>query len=70
MRHAKGIQTSIHYPPVHTFELYRRLGRPHPDDLTQTDLAGGREVTLPLYPALSEADVTHIVASTKELIAA
>jgi dTDP-4-amino-4,6-dideoxygalactose transaminase len=69
MRHAKGIQTSIHYPPVHTFELYRNILRQDAAELTLTNSAGEREVTLPLYPSLTEEDVRHIVESTRELIA-
>ena len=68
MRHAKGIQTSIHYPPVHTFELYRRIDHRGPIDLGKTEAVGGREVTLPLYPGLTDDHAAYIVDSVKELI--
>jgi dTDP-4-amino-4,6-dideoxygalactose transaminase len=68
MRKQKGIQTSIHYPPVHRFEIYKQIGRQDPADLKHTDLIGAREVTLPLYPTLSEDDVRYIVSSLKQII--
>jgi dTDP-4-amino-4,6-dideoxygalactose transaminase len=58
-----GIQTSIHYPPIHTFTSYR-------DDRTWqlpvTDEVAAREVTLPLYPMLSNEDVLEVVKAVKE----
>jgi len=57
----RGVQTSIHYPPVHLFSLYRerygcRSGMlPITEDVTQ------RELTLPLYPSMCEADVEHVL---------
>jgi dTDP-4-amino-4,6-dideoxygalactose transaminase len=55
----RGIQTSVHYPPVHEFSHYRRLAEvPWKLDLTE-DVAG-RELTLPLHPLLDDKDVDHI----------
>lgn len=61
----EGIQTSIHYPPVHRFSYYRlssngQANRNLPD-LSLTETVGRREVTLPLYPAMTEADVHEVV---------
>lgn len=54
-----GIQTSIHYPPIHQFTAYR-------DDLQAGDLpvtedVAAREVTLPLYSGMSNEDVLTVV---------
>jgi dTDP-4-amino-4,6-dideoxygalactose transaminase len=54
----QGIQTSIHYPPIHSFQAY--LDIPH-NLLPVTEEVASREVTLPLYPALTENQV-RIVA--------
>lgn len=54
----QGIQTSFHYPPVHTFTAY------HSDtkwNLPVTEEVASREVTLPLYPALTDADILLVV---------
>ena len=53
-----GIQTSIHYPLIHRFAAYRDQNR----DLTRTADLGDRELTLPLYPAMSDQDVNTVVA--------
>jgi dTDP-4-amino-4,6-dideoxygalactose transaminase len=51
---AQGIQTSIHYPPIHHFTAYQKITNsilPITEDIVE------REVTLPLYPAMSDEDV-------------
>ena len=55
---AEGIQTSIHYPPVHAFTAYRN-GH---DPLPRTTALGARELTLPLYPTMKEEDLRTVVA--------
>ncbi len=57
---AAGIQTSIHYPPIHLFTHYRRL---YPDvKLPVTEAVAAREVTLPLYPSMTDEQVMLVVA--------
>lgn len=63
---ARGIQTSIHYPPVHRFSYYRRDDGPA---LPVTEDVAAREVTLPLYPGLSLGDVETVVAAVAEALA-
>jgi len=57
-----GIQTSIHYPPIHTFTSYK-------DDtiwdLPVTEDVAKREITLPLYPAMSNDDVVVVVSAIR-----
>ncbi|HLO29487.1 MAG TPA: DegT/DnrJ/EryC1/StrS family aminotransferase [Anaerolineales bacterium] len=55
---AQGVQTSFHYPPIHTFTAYQ-----HNRDrasLPITEAVAEREVTLPLYPTLREDDVVMV----------
>jgi dTDP-4-amino-4,6-dideoxygalactose transaminase len=56
----QGIQTSIHYPPTHTFSCYRERGIE--ESLPVTEQVGERIVSLPLYGRMSAADV-DLVAS-------
>ena len=65
---AKGVQTSIHYPPIHHFSAYSHLVSGSRLDLKITDALAPREVTLPLYPALSSADVRYVVETLREAI--
>ena len=55
----QGIQTSIHYPPIHTFTAYNDGKAKY--SLPNTEEIAGRELTLPLYPAMSSADVFTVV---------
>jgi dTDP-4-amino-4,6-dideoxygalactose transaminase len=50
-----GIQTSVHYPPIHRFTAYSEVGARRP--LPRTEHVGDRIVTLPLYPHMAVADV-------------
>jgi len=55
---AEGIQTSIHYPPTHSFTYYQsRYGE---ISLPRTDDISGREVTLPLYPGMGAERVDMV----------
>ncbi len=65
---ARGVQTSIHYPPVHMFQAYRELAAQGSGDLGRTERLAARELTLPLYPALSEADLTFVVEALREAL--
>jgi dTDP-4-amino-4,6-dideoxygalactose transaminase len=58
---AAGIQTSIHYPPIHWFSAFRASGR-H-DDLPKTEEFASRELTLPLYPSLGVEKVDEIATA-------
>ncbi len=66
---AHGIQTSIHYPPVHTFTAYKEnaIGA---DRLPVTDEVAAREVTLPLYPTLTDAQVKLVVEAARDSLGA
>lgn len=57
---AQGIQTSIHYPPVHQFTQYQKHSK-KPIVLPRTEAVSRREVTLPLYPAMTDADAAQVV---------
>ena len=56
---AAGVQTSIHYPPIHQFSYYRK--RCPGVKLPKTENIAAREVTLPLYPSMDEALVDIVV---------
>lgn len=64
---AKGIQTSIHYPPVHRFTFYRQTAAGH-TTLPVTESVAERQVTLPLFPGMAVADVEFIVEAAREAL--
>ncbi len=58
--HAAGIGTGVHYPAIHLFALYRRLGWKD-GDFPNAEYAGRNILTLPLFPSLTPADVERVV---------
>jgi dTDP-4-amino-4,6-dideoxygalactose transaminase len=65
---ARGVQTSIHYPPVHRFRIYRREDASRMNDLPLTEEVARREVTLPLYPAMSEEQVAWVAQAAGQAL--
>jgi dTDP-4-amino-4,6-dideoxygalactose transaminase len=63
-----GIQSSIHYPPIHLFSLYRNQFGYKKGDLPITEEVSRREITLPLHPLLDVGDVKWIAKKLKEAI--
>ena len=57
--HDSGIGTGVHYPAMHLFTLYRNLGWKK-GDFPHAEAAGASILTLPLFPAMSLADVERV----------
>lgn len=51
-----GIETSVHYPPVHLFSIYDSFRCPLPN----TEYVAENEITLPFFPALTMDDIEYI----------
>lgn len=60
----RGVQTSIHYPPIHQFSYYHRILPP--TSLPKTESIAAREVTLPLFPTMSDEQIAWVVDSVRE----
>ena len=60
----KGIQTSIHYPPIHRFSIYKK----HYTKLPVTDYVSNNLITLPMYSNLKEEDIDYVVKNLTEII--
>jgi dTDP-4-amino-4,6-dideoxygalactose transaminase len=46
-----GIQTSIHYPPIHQFSFFKNFNFKH--ELPLTEYVGEHELTLPMHPGIT-----------------
>jgi dTDP-4-amino-4,6-dideoxygalactose transaminase len=57
----RGVQTSVLYPAFHELSSYAGSGGPLP----RAELAARTELTLPLYPHLSEQDQDQVVAALR-----
>jgi len=54
-----GIGVGVHYPAMHLFKLYRGMGY-REGQFPHAEAVGATLVTLPLFPAMSEADVQRV----------
>ena len=62
--HAAGIQTSVHYPAIHKFSIYKELNA----FLPQTEYVTDNELTLPMYATLSNEQVDFIVETLNKIL--
>jgi dTDP-4-amino-4,6-dideoxygalactose transaminase len=64
----QGIQTSIHYPPIHQFTYYQGEFADRSAALPLTEVVGLREITLPLYPGMTVRDVKTVVDALQTVV--
>ncbi|HEY1847986.1 MAG TPA: DegT/DnrJ/EryC1/StrS aminotransferase family protein [Opitutaceae bacterium] len=64
---AEGIGTGVHYPAIHLFSLYKRMGWKE-GDFPNAERAGRNILTLPLFPAMELADPTRVVAALARVL--
>lgn len=62
--HELGIQTSMHYPPAHTFTSYST----HNSSLPVTDYVAKNEISLPMYSKLSKEDIELIAHTLNKVL--
>lgn len=64
----KKVQTSIHYPAIHQFTYYEKDTLSH--HLPITEAFCKREVTLPLFPTMTNDQFTIVIKAVKESLLA
>ncbi len=64
-----GIGTGVHYPAIHLFALYRGMGWKE-GDFPHAEHAGRNLLTLPLFPAMANSDVTRVVRALTAILRA
>ena len=62
--HEAGVQTSVHYPAIHKFSIYKDFGAVLP----QTEYVTDNEITLPMYAALTDEQIDFIVETVDKAI--
>jgi dTDP-4-amino-4,6-dideoxygalactose transaminase len=60
----QGVQTSVHYPPVHRFAIYARRSC----ELPLTDAFAERAVTLPLFPHMTHSQQDLVVEAISRAV--
>lgn len=59
-----GIQTSVHYPAVHRFSIYKGFY----SELPLTDYISDNLITLPMYSGLRQDDIRCIASALKDIL--
>ena len=62
-----GIGVGVHYPAIHLFTLYRRLGWKG-GDFPEAERIGRNICTLPLFPAMADSDVDRVCAAVSHVL--
>lgn len=60
--HSSGIQTSVHYPAIHNFSIYKK----YKTQLPQTEYVTDNEITLPMYAALNNQEIQMIAETLQK----
>ncbi|MEO8445480.1 MAG: DegT/DnrJ/EryC1/StrS aminotransferase family protein [Gammaproteobacteria bacterium] len=63
----QGIAAGVHYPAMHRFAAYRKLGYGD-GDFPVAERIGRSIVTLPLFPAMTSADVDRVCAAVTGIL--
>jgi dTDP-4-amino-4,6-dideoxygalactose transaminase len=63
----RGVQSSIHYPPMHQFTSFRSSAG---SSLPRTEALASRQLTLPLYPSMTEGQVRYVCQGLLEALTA
>ena len=64
---AAGIGSGVHYPAIHLFALYRRLGWKE-GDFPKAESVCRRILTLPLFPTMTEAEVGRVSGALSAIL--
>ncbi len=67
--HAAGIGSGVHYPAIHLFAVYRRLGWKE-GDVPIAERVCRNILTLPLFPAMTRGDVARVVENLTAILQA
>jgi dTDP-4-amino-4,6-dideoxygalactose transaminase len=59
-----GIQTSVHYPAVHRFNIYKKFYRKLPN----TDYVSDNLISFPMYSSLSKDKIKFVVQKFKNIL--
>jgi dTDP-4-amino-4,6-dideoxygalactose transaminase len=65
----KGIGTQVHYIPIHLQPYYRNRCGTAPGDFPQAELYYDKALSLPMYPELTEHDITRVVRELANALA-
>jgi dTDP-4-amino-4,6-dideoxygalactose transaminase len=63
-----NIGYGLHFPPAHTLSYIKKRYAPKIGSLSETERAGDKIVSLPLFPDMRQEDVQYVCAAIKEIV--
>lgn len=66
---ARGIGVSVNYRAIHLLSFYRQRFGFKPGDFPVAEAIGDRTLTLPLFPAITDEEVTRVIEAVGEVAA-
>ncbi len=64
----RGVQSSVHFIPLHLQPAYQRLYGYKEGDLPAAERQYARSVSLPIYPTMSELEVQCVISCVAEVV--
>jgi len=64
----RGIGTSVHFIPLHYFTAYQNLGRWVHGDFPVAERFFEGEISLPMYPGMTDAEVDEVCQALREIL--
>lgn len=64
----RGIGTSVHFIPLHYFTAYQKLGHWKEGDFPVAERFFAGEISLPMYPEMTNAEVDEVCQALREIL--
>ena len=61
----RGVGTSVHFIPLHLHPVYQQRFGYQPGQFPAAEAAFARACSLPIYPAMSDGEVDHVIAAVR-----
>jgi dTDP-4-amino-4,6-dideoxygalactose transaminase len=66
---ARGVTPSVHWRPLHMHPYYQRTFGYRPEDCPAATARFRRVVSLPIYSAMTEANIDQVISSVRDIVA-
>ena len=63
-----GLGVQVHYLPIHLQPYYRERFATHPGQFPEAERFYRREISLPMFPGMSDADVARVVEAVRAAV--
>ncbi len=64
----RGVQTSVHFIPLHYFTAYQKLERWKKGDFPVAERIFDGAISLPLFPEMTDAEVDYVCEQLRDIL--